>query len=134
MLFSDQAVPKEKTPAAATPKPERTVDPAKLEYQVLDYESYARNPEDYLRRKVLLKGRVVQVIGDRETGYQLRLAVLNDADNIILVILSDDPGYNILEGDRLTIYARLSNTVTYTATLGQQVTIPSCYCDGIELT
>ena len=133
ILFSNTATINEIIVPANTPKPEKAIDPEKAEYEQISYDDYARNPETYRMKKVLLKGRVEQVVGSREDGYQLRFSVLNNSSNIIYVLGIDDPGFNILDGDRMNIYATLYETVTYETIWGNKITIPACYANIVEL-
>ena len=132
VLFSDQAIPK----AVPTPKPTFvpqeedqtiTIDPD--EYGVLDYSAYYRNPENYRNMKVKLTGTVYQVLGNRSSGFRLLFTV--GGENIYVSV--SDPGYNIMENDRLVIYARMNGTYTYTSTMHKEITIPNAYADCIVL-
>ncbi len=133
LLFSAAAVAKSIPTPSPTKKPIATPDPIKNEYKTIDYDEYARYPEKYLLQKVFLKGKVEQVLGTREDGFQVRLSVLNNTSNIVYVFINEDPGYNILDGDKLNVYAKLFNTITYKSIWGQSITIPAAYADIVEL-
>lgn len=131
VLFSNQAVGN--VTVTAAPKVTATPIPEKYkEFEPLDYGAYARNPENYRMQKVKLVGKVVQVLGDRQDGFQVRLATAGNED-VVYVFINEDPGYNILENDRLTVYALMWNTVTYTTVRGDKVTIPAAYAQEVEL-
>ncbi len=132
LLFSNDAIPK------ATPTPRPTFEPKKdealsnidpEEYGLLDYDAYFRNPENYRYLKVKLTGTVKQVLGNRTRGFHLLFSV--GGDNIYIAV--NDPGYNILDNDRLIIYAQMDGTYTYTSVLNAEITIPNAYADAIVL-
>ena len=91
----------------------------------ITYSQLARNPDDYMYKKVKFKGKVIQVMeGDGET--QIRLAVNGSYDNIIYGIYkSDIVDSRVLEDDYITIYGNSAGLITYTSTMGGEITIPS---------
>lgn len=126
LLFSAQAISKA-TPTprpVITPRPTEAVPAEYAGYTVLDYDDCARYPENYLFKGCTFTGKVVQVLGSRKDGYQIRLALSGEED-VVYLFLNYDPGYGILEGDRLTVYATMTGSVTYTSIWGQEITIPS---------
>ncbi len=127
VVFSNDAMPK------PTPAPTPTPDPRAL-YGKFDFKSVSRNPEDYISDKVKISGRVVQVMGSRSEGYIVRLATKGRYDNIIYcVILAENaPSYNILEDDKITIFAVLAGEHTYETTMGAEITLPLVRVDFVE--
>ena len=132
VLFSADAIAK---PAPA-PKPtfapggsDAPLDIDPNEYGTLDYSSYYRNPENYKNEKVALTGSVYQVMGSRANGFRLLFTV--GGNNVYVIV--PDPGYNIMENDRLTIYARMNGTYTYTSTMHAEITVPLAYADAVVL-
>lgn len=125
VLYGGSAVGK----VTATPKPESktTADPLEAiysDYGKLDYEDYSRYPEQHYGEKVVLKGKVIQVLGDKTSGFKLRFAT-SGSDDIVFVVVKNKLDFNILENDRLTIYATMDGTFTYDSVLGQQITLPA---------
>ena len=104
------------------------------EYASFDYEEFARYPDNHFFEKVAVTGKVIQVIGkpgtDSDSSYGIRLATANGTD-IVYISIPFDPGCNILENDRLTIYGIAVGTATYKAIFGQEVTIPAVIADEI---
>lgn len=136
LLFSSSAHAKTTpTPSSEnnsiSKKTEEEVD-GYLPFSEFDYTEYFRYPEKYYGTKIILKGKAVQVLGSRARGYQIRLATSGNSD-IVYIRLKMDPGFNILENDRLTVYAIMKDTYTYTATFLNSVTIPSADADSIKL-
>ena len=132
-LFSENALAKS-TPVpsaapesaiAATPRPQHDVS--------FDYEQCLRFPDEAWGSAFQLKGRVEQVLGSREEGFQIRFAVLGSTDEIIYVFLPNDPGYNILEDDWLVLQLTMTGTVTYESIWGQEITIPSAVSSEVIL-
>jgi peptidoglycan hydrolase-like protein with peptidoglycan-binding domain len=134
-LFWGSPAPAQTPTPSSTPvaKPDVTENPLYEAYELLDYTEISRYPDEYAGQKVELSGTVVQVLGSREEGFQIRLATENGYDEIVYIFVSFDPGYNILESDQLIVYARLTKTVTYEAIWGQSVTVPSAEADYITL-
>lgn len=134
LLFSAAALPK------ATPMPRATTRPKPTDvpfagfdaYGVFDYEDTMRYPENHKGEKVVLNGRVVQVIGEKSRGFEIRLSTSGTSSDIVYIYI-DKLDYNILEGDRMTIYACINGTITYQALLGQSITIPSAHADYVIL-
>lgn len=91
----------------------------------ITYSQLARNPDDCKYKKVKFEGKVIQVMeGDGET--QIRLAVNGSYDNILYGIYkSDIVDSRVLEDDYITIYGNSAGLITYTSTMGGEITIPS---------
>ena len=136
-LFSSSANAKATPiPAEPTEKPSKKSDEIEMEgylpFTEFDYTEYFRYPEKYFGSKIVLKGKAVQVLGSRSDGFQIRLATSGSSD-IVYIWVRFDPGFNILEDDRLTICAEMRDTYSYISTWGNTVTIPSANADSIKL-
>lgn len=126
-----------KVPNPQTPVPVivATADPMKdiyAQYGSFDYSDCLRYPEKHLGEKVVLKGNVLQVLGSRNSGFQIRLSTSGN-DDVVYLIVNSDPGYNIIEKDRLTVYGTMQKTITYESTWKVEITIPSANADYIIL-
>lgn len=99
----------------------------------LTYEDLARNPDNHLAMKVTFYGRVLQVM-EGDGVAQIRLAVDDNYDNIILIEISEDliTDGRILEDDFITVKGLSFGLYEYTATLGQSITIPAVIADIVE--
>ncbi|MBC5995461.1 toxin regulator [Romboutsia ilealis] len=99
----------------------------------ITYKQLARTPDDYVGEKVKFKGKVVQVMeGDGET--QIRLAVDGNYDNIIYGAYdSSIVSSRVLEDDYITIMGVSEGLLTYTSTMGGDITIPSVLVQKIDM-
>lgn len=106
----------------------------KLGYETgITFNQLARNPDDYLLKKVKFTGAVIQVIEGDGTTTQIRLAVNSDYDKIILVEYdSSIVSSRILDDDIITVYGQSFGLISYQSTLGGTITIPSVYADKID--
>ncbi len=133
-IFSANAQPKPTPEPTATPKPTPTAN-KKKGYGTFSYKSVSRNPEEYIGDKVKISGYVLQVMGNRTDGYDIRLATKGRYDNIVYIYILPEnaPDYNILEDDKLILYATLAGDYMYTSTLGAEITLPLASADIVEM-
>lgn len=124
LLYSNNA--KETTKYKVTPQPY-------AEYQKFDFKTYSRHPENYKNQKFKLTGKVLQVLGNRKDGYEIRLATNGSYDDVVYLFIVSDPGFAILEDDRLTVYAIAYETITYKTVLGASITLPAFIADEVVL-
>lgn len=127
-LFFDKTVYSAYETPPPTPSPFPTV-----EYGKFNYTEVARYPEKHIADLVKIDGTVAQVLGSRDDGYELRFRANNDYDQMVYVYILKDPGFGILDGDKLRIYGMCSKTVTYKTVLGASVTLPLVIADRVEL-
>ena len=118
-----------------TPAPAPVSDFDSSEYPPIDYKSLARNPEKYTDQKATITGRVVQVIGSRSKGYDLRVATDGKYDDIVYVYVpaKNTPDFNILEDDKIIAPSILKGDYTYETVLGSKITLPLAYADSVSL-
>lgn len=112
--------------------PKSTPEPSYVE---LNYERAARLPEICMDQKVRFSGKVLQVMGSRAEGYQIRLATNGDYDDVVYLYIDKDhaPSINILEGDRISIKGTLKGDYTYHSVFGQEITLPSATADSVSI-
>jgi peptidoglycan hydrolase-like protein with peptidoglycan-binding domain len=135
-IFSENAVPKP-TPTpkptkkpTSTPKPTKTPDPRKA-YGTFKFKDASRYPEQYIGTQVKITGKVLQVLGNKSDGFQLRVASKGSYDNVVYIIVLNATE-NILEDDKINFYCSLAGTTSYETILGAEVTLPLLYCDFYE--
>ena len=123
------AIAKKERSSRSSSEPEET-------YGELNYKQVARIPENFMDDKVQFKGTVLQVQGSRADGYNIRIATSeNQYDDIVFLYAPPESleNMNILEGDRLNVKATLKGEYTYTAVLGNEITLPLAYADKVSI-
>lgn len=123
-----------KEQATPTPAPKNTSAPKSSDqvpnaedYGTLDYTDSMRYPGNWQGKKVKVYGQVLQVVsGSRYSGYKLLVYAGND---LLYVSVPNDPGYNILENDKMYIYATVYGTYTYTTIQDVSKTVPYLIAD-----
>lgn len=136
LLFSAKAkpmptpTPKPTKKPTPTPKPTKTPDPRKA-YGTFNFKDAARYPEYYSGLKVKIVGRVLQVMGNKTDGFQLRVASKGNWDNVVYIIVKN-ARQNILEKDKINFYCRLAGNTSYTSVMGAEITLPLLVCDFYE--
>ena len=117
---------------ASVPTPSPTPDPRKA-YKTFDFEKVARYPDENKDLKVKITGTVIQVLGDRKDGFEMRVATHGRYDNIVYIYTLGDHPANILEDDKITFYCTMAGDYTYESTMGQSITLPIAKCDFYEI-
>lgn len=99
----------------------------------ISYEQIARTPDDYYFEKVKFSGKVVQVMEGEDTTNQLRVAINDNYDTIMLVEYEKDIlDSRVLEDDYINIYGFSMGVITYESTMGGNITIPAVAANMIE--
>ncbi len=102
-------------------------------YEALPYNAVSRNPDNYNGAYVTVSGKVLQV-SEGWFGNKLRIAMNGSSDTTVLVKYSSSLiNYRILEDDWITVNGTFDGMYTYTALLGNSITIPSMNADSIVL-
>lgn len=99
----------------------------------ITFEEISRSPDDYEGEKVKFTGYVLQINEGRNEN-EIRMATSGMFDDIIYGTY--DPSIlevRVLEDDNITIYGTVSGLKTYTAVLGNSVTLPNISIDRIEI-
>lgn len=106
-----------------------------ITYERFDYTKASRYPDDYLGTSVIIEGKVVQVVGSKDDGYDFRIATKGSYDNIVYVYTrgSDIPSVRILEDDKVRVKCMMLGEYTYTSALGVPITLPFAYGEEFEI-
>ena len=99
----------------------------------ISYDQLARNPDDFINQKVKFTGKVLQVVESSSGINAMRFAVNKDYNHVLYIEYNQAlSSSRILEDDILTIYGVAQGLYSYTATMGQTITIPKVHADKIE--
>lgn len=102
-------------------------------YFDLDYTQASRDPDAYEGTLIKFDGTIVQVM-ESDTLIVFRVATDGRYDDIVYCIYERPEDYTrFLEDDRVNIWGISTGVYTYTAVMGNEITIPSCYVERIEL-
>lgn len=109
----------------------------------LDYKAVSRNPDQYKGDPVYIKGKVVQVsessmLFSDDTRLILRVNTKEGEygiweDTVYITYTLKAGESRILEDDNVTIYGTCKGIETYTAVLGNSISIPSISAVSIEI-
>ena len=105
----------------------------------ITYDELARNPNKYKGSMATYTGEVIQVM-ESSNKTQIRLATKKNeyfesyTDDIIFCEFSPDiVSGRILEGDIITVYGECNGLYTYTAVLGNEISIPTMIVSMIDI-
>lgn len=102
-------------------------------YETLPYNAVSRYPDNYKSAYITVSGKVLQVT-EGWFENKVRIAMNGSTDTAVLVKYSPSLiSYRILEDDWITVNGTFDGMYTYTALLGNSVTIPSIKADSITL-
>lgn len=121
---------------------EFTLSPEEIEEQYktkcveYDYETIARDPDEYKGTYAKYTGEVIQVLEDGNE-YRLRVNITEGkyvyTDTIYVVYTRKDGESRLLDDDIITIYGMNVGTISYESVLGSTITLPCVYAEYIEL-
>lgn len=125
---------KEEDERKAKEEAERQEEEAKGYETGITFEDISRSPDKYKGKKVKFSGSVLQVI-DGYLSNNLRMSTNGNYDDVILVEYKTSLiDVRLLDNDKITIYGTFSDLQSYTAVMGNTVTVPLIKADRIELT
>lgn len=102
-------------------------------YVELPYTDVARTPDAYNGTLAVCSGRVLQTMED-DGSVTMRLATSGDYDDVVLVgYQADILDFRVLEDDWVTVYGTCKGVYSYTAVLGNTITIPSMWAEKVIL-
>ena len=108
-----------------------TVDQLKSTAMIVSYDDLFRNNEQYIGKIVRIRGKIIQ---SQNSGneYVFRVATKPEYyyENIIYLNYN---GSRFIEGDLIDIWGRVDGLKTYSAVLGNSVTVPEITSNHLEL-
>lgn len=102
-------------------------------YPLLDYDSASRYPDLYTGDQVSFKGNVLQVMKDDDSVIY-RISSRGNYNDVVMVYQKKaDITVPLIEDDKVTVYGSLAGCYTYTAVLGNEITIPLVMAERINI-
>lgn len=121
---------------------EFTLSPEEIEVQykascvAYDYETIARDPDEYISTYGKYTGEIIQVLEDGN-DVQLRVNITREpygySDTIFVTYTLKDGESRLLEDDIITIYGMNMGTISYESIFGATITLPCVYAEYIDL-
>jgi hypothetical protein len=113
------------TAARATAKP-ATFAQLKAGAKKLSYKDLFRNHARHVGDSVYFKGEVIQVLGDEDAGFEMRVNVTRGSYGFWddTVYLSYTGSRRVLEDDIIQFVGVSMDLITYESTMGADITIP----------
>nr|DAH81030.1 MAG TPA: hypothetical protein [Caudoviricetes sp.] len=104
-------------------------------YTPINYKEIRRYPDRYYGFYAIIEGEVLQVMGSREKGFELRVATAKgEKDELVIYVPRISmPDYNFLDGDKIKAYVVLQGEESFTTVAGATVTVPYAGAMGIGL-
>jgi len=93
-------------------------------YQLVSYDDLMRNADAYSGTNLQFTGEVVQVLTASDGSFDLRVAVTNKTYIWTDVVYVHYTGQRVLENDIISFKGSFDGLYTYTAVLGQSITVP----------
>lgn len=114
---------KETIEESSTPSSsEEPFDPAS--YPSVDFNAWNHDDVDYAS-KLQVTGTVIQAMKSNE-GMNLRLAINDDYDQVVLITIEDSDYKDVIaEDDNVTVYGLNAGLTTYKTVMGNEQTIPA---------
>ncbi len=90
----------------------------------ITYDNLARTPDNYKEEYVTLSGKVLQV-SESDGIVQLRVAINDDYDQVVMLLLTSDIlSERLLDDDHITFYGKSSGLYTYKSVMNVDITVP----------
>lgn len=106
-------------------------------YNSLNFKEISRDPNAYKGQYYTFSGKVLQVMEGSDyggtTSTTLRIATQRNYDDVVCVTYErPNSDKRILEDDRVTVYGECAGLYTYTAVMGNSITLPKFEAEAIS--
>ncbi len=118
------------TPSAT---PSMSIEEIKKNAIGVTYDDLFRNNENYIGKIIYYKGEINQVIEVSQNNYALRVSVTQGDYYWSDVIYVNNVGKRFLDNDIINIWGKVTGLESYTAVMGNEITIPEVDALNIEL-
>lgn len=116
-----------------SPTPSMSIDKIKKNAVGVKYDDLMRNNEKYIDKIIYYKGEVAQVSEVSKNEYVLRISVTQTEYYWNDVIWVNYHGSRLLDKDIVDVWGKVTGLKTYTAVMGNEITIPEMEALNIEL-
>jgi hypothetical protein len=120
------------TPRRTTAPPTLTASQLQQSAISVPFDALARNTEQYTGRLLALSGTVIQVSEEDGEAY-LRVNMDGEFGQTVLIVYPDYSKARVLEGDNVKLVAKVEGRFTYTAVLGNEITLPALTARWLEV-
>ena len=99
-----------------------------------EYDMIARRPKDYEGKHAVIDGKVLQVVSENNSLYQLRVGEINDTDRVYYVEYKtkNDDENRILKNDKIRFYGIYRNLIDVETTFGEKKSVLAFEAKYIE--
>ena len=116
-------------------QPAMSIEEIKSSAVAFTYDDLMRNNDKYIGKIIYFRGKIVQVSEVYGNKYVLRVATkeepyLGYSDNVIWV---NYEGSRLLEDDIVDVWGTVKSLKSYTAVLGNKITVPDIDSKNLEL-
>ena len=102
-------------------------------YVTVPYDDLMRYSDDHVGEKVRYRGEVLQVNDNGDGSFTLRIGITEEAYGFTDAVWVEYDGPRVLEDDLVMLQGTFVGLHTYTAVLGNAVTIPEVNADLITV-
>lgn len=132
---TQQATTPSGTEQKQTTQPSKSIAEIKQEATTVEYDELFRNNEKYIGTTIHFKGQILQTQEILTDNYILRVATKKSSIGNYFedVIFVNYKGKRLLEDDIIEVWGKVKGLKSYTAVLGNEVTIPEVNTLHVEL-
>ncbi len=134
---SSETVNSNKETSKVVTTPTESIDSIKSKAIDVPYTDLYRYNENYVGQYVHYRGQVLQTSTENGTTWWRIATKASEyggySEDVILLAANDYSGLRLLEGDIVDVWGQSVNLVTYTAIMGNEITVPLISYLNVEL-